>query len=103
MVGDTEVPEIGRVAQSIAGRDTGRCFVIIEVMDDGYVMVADGSLRKLDRPKKKKLKHLKLKPVVIPIVKERMRSKDRLFDYEIRSHLESLGYNEGYKKIRDND
>ena len=102
MVSDTEVPEIGRVAQSIAGRDAGRCFVIIDVMEDGYVMVADGSLRKMDRPKKKKLKHLILKPVVIPIVKERLSSKDRLFDYEVRSHLESLGYNEG-AKIRDND
>jgi len=85
--------DIGMIAESLAGRDKGRFFVILEVLDDKYVLVADGRLRRVDKPKKKQLKHLKVKPVAIPIIKEKLASGDKLYDYEIRSHLTSLGYN----------
>lgn len=49
--------EPGRIVISRAGRDEGRRFVVIEA-DDTYAMIADGDLRKVDRPKKKKRKHL---------------------------------------------
>lgn len=91
-MGENEIAEVGTVARSLAGRDKGRYFVIIEVLDESYVKVADGSLRKVDNAKKKKLKHLKLKPVKIPTVKERLLEGGKLYDFEIRSHLEALGY-----------
>ena len=49
--------EPGRVVISLAGRDEGRRFVVIEA-DEMYAMIVDGDLRKVDRPKKKKRKHL---------------------------------------------
>lgn len=52
--------EVGRVVVSKAGRDKGRKLVIVAIMDDQYVLVADGDLRKLEHPKKKKRMHLKL-------------------------------------------
>ena len=91
-VGLDETAEIGNVAISLAGRDKGRYFVIIEVLENGYVKVADGSLRKVDNAKKKKLKHLKLKPVTIPTIKQRIMEGEKLFDYDIRAHLNALGY-----------
>ncbi len=91
-MGENETAEIGTLAVSLAGRDKGRYFVVIEVLDEDYVKVADGSLRKVDSAKKKKLKHLKLKPVTIPTIKERLLKGEKLFDFEIRSHLEALGY-----------
>ena len=51
---------IGRIAQSTAGRDANRLFVIVAELDGEHVAVADGRLRKCVNPKKKKLKHLKL-------------------------------------------
>ncbi len=51
---------IGRIAVSNAGRDRERYFVVVGEVDDLHVTVADGRLRRMDRPKKKKLKHLKL-------------------------------------------
>lgn len=51
---------IGRIAQSVAGRDADRLFVIVAELDDEHVAIADGRLRKCVNPKKKKLKHLKL-------------------------------------------
>lgn len=51
---------IGRIVQSSAGRDADRLFVVVAVLDDVHVAIADGRLRKCVNPKKKKLKHLKL-------------------------------------------
>ena len=45
--------EKGMLAVSKAGHDKGRLYVIIEI-DDSYVYLADGRLRTLDKPKKKK-------------------------------------------------
>lgn len=50
----------GQFAQSISGRDKGRVFMIVATLEEGYVALADGKLRRLEKPKRKKLKHLKL-------------------------------------------
>ena len=45
---------LGDVVCSTAGRDAQRYFVIVEIIDEQYVRIADGALRKLSSPKKKK-------------------------------------------------
>ncbi len=47
----------GMVVRSRAGRDAGRWCVIVELQEN-YAMVADGALRRLAKPKRKKLMHL---------------------------------------------
>ena len=47
----------GSIVRSIAGRDKGSLFIVISREGD-YVYLANGELRKVDRPKRKKLKHL---------------------------------------------
>jgi len=54
----------GQIALSLAGRDKGRLFQIVEIPDVNYALIADGQLRKIDKPKRKKLKHLKLLDIV---------------------------------------
>ena len=54
--------DIGTLVRSISGRDKGRILMIVESVDENYVKVADGSLRRKENPKLKKLKHLK--PIV---------------------------------------
>jgi Ribosomal protein L14E/L6E/L27E len=49
----------GQFVLSIAGRDKNRLFIITEIVDETYVMIADGMLRSINKPKKKKLKHLR--------------------------------------------
>lgn len=49
--------EKGTVVISKAGRDKGYFLVVVDEAD-GYVMVADGKERPLDRPKRKNPKHL---------------------------------------------
>jgi ribosomal protein L14E/L6E/L27E len=47
----------GQIVFSKCGRDKGRAFVILSVEGE-YVFLADGQLRPLSRPKKKKAKHI---------------------------------------------
>lgn len=50
----------GSVVLSTAGRDKNRCFVVIDKdIDDEYVFIADGRLRRVGKSKRKKKKHLK--------------------------------------------
>ena len=50
---------IGCFATSIAGHDHNNIYVIIDA-DDEYVYLVDGKRRKVNNPKKKKLKHVQL-------------------------------------------
>lgn len=87
-----QAPELGSVVLSKAGRDRGRYFVVVEKLDGQYVALADGDLRKLQNPKKKKIKHLDVKPVTLPNVREKLMRGTGLYDADIRRDLEALGY-----------
>ena len=51
----------GDIVISKAGRDKDKHFVVLSVIDEQFVSVADGSLRRVDNPKRKKWKHLENK------------------------------------------
>lgn len=48
----------GSIVLSKAGRDKGKYFIVLKVVDENFVLVADGDMRKVDNPKLKKCKHL---------------------------------------------
>lgn len=56
----------GSVVVSKAGRDKGRFFLVVSVEND-FALIADGDLRKLENPKRKKLKHLGATNVMLEI------------------------------------
>ncbi|MBQ7132272.1 MAG: KOW domain-containing RNA-binding protein [Oscillospiraceae bacterium] len=58
--------EKGRVVKALAGRDSGRFFVIVDI-GEKFVEIADGKTRKLKEPKTKSLKHLMLTNTVTDI------------------------------------
>ena len=86
--------EVGRVVFSRAGRDQGHYFVIVDVIDEEYVAIANGCLRKVDNPKKKKIKHLVAKPELLEEIREKIFAKKRIFDSEVRNRLDAIGYQE---------
>lgn len=57
----------GQVVRSKKGRDEGKVYIIMDIIDDDLLLLVDGKLRKLDRPKKKKVKHLYIYKDVIDI------------------------------------
>ena len=62
----------GCVATSLAGRDKGRRFVVVGVHDEEHVLIADGKMRKIEKPKKKKLKHLKVEMINEPSIADEL-------------------------------
>lgn len=84
---------IGRVATSRAGRDKGRSFIITSVVDAEYVLLADGRLRRMDRPKKKKLRHIKLHEACAEEIRYKLEEGKQVTDAEIRKSLLILGFN----------
>lgn len=57
----------GQLVRSIRGRDKGTIQVVIDLLDDSHVLVVDGKRRKLDTPKKKKIKHLQRYNTIIDL------------------------------------
>lgn len=86
--------EVGRVVLSRAGRDQGHVFVIMDVIDENYVAIANGCQRKVDNPKKKKIKHLVAKPELLEEISKKISEKKRIFDSEVRNKLDAIGYQE---------
>ncbi len=92
----TQIPnEPGRICISKSGRDKGRVFIIKAVLDESYVLIVDGVMRKLDKPKKKKLKHLAIKPYDVAILADKWRTGATVFDAEIKSAIAQIKSEQG--------
>ena len=79
--------ELGSIVISKAGRDQGRAFVVVGEVDDDFVMGANGGLRKMDRQKKKRRKHLKPTGRVAEGLRERLSQGKPVEDHELRAWL----------------
>ncbi len=66
----------GMIVRSMAGHDKGS-FLVIVSLDGDFAYLADGKERKLETPKKKRLKHIALTNTVI--------DTDSLTDKKLRS------------------
>ncbi len=80
--------EVGQVVRSKAGRDKGRVFLVYEVLNEGHVTVVDGDLRRLDKPKLKKIKHLSLYNTVNSEFKDRIENQQGMNNAFVRKILE---------------
>lgn len=83
---------LGRVAVSTAGRDKGRAFLVVGLSGEGYVLLADGDLRKIAHPKKKKLRHVRLEPSTAEDIRGKLMQGEAMQDAQIRKSIQALGY-----------
>ena len=81
----TEV-KVSDIVQSLAGHDERRFHFVFKI-ENGYALIADGKLRKLSKPKRKKLKHLAFAAEGSPPVADRIKCGDLVSDKEIRKAL----------------
>ncbi|HZK33852.1 MAG TPA: RNA-binding protein [Bacillota bacterium] len=84
--------EVGRLVMAKAGRDKGKTFIIIGRLDEEYVLIANGVGRTIDKPKKKKVKHLKTRPEVATDLARKLNGGDKVIDADLRKSLRSMGY-----------
>ena len=79
--------EVGSIVFSKAGRDMGRPFVVMQEIDENFVLIADGKLRTMDRLKTKRRKHLRPTGEVVQELKDRLAAGKSVFDHEVRAWL----------------
>ena len=78
---------IGKIVISTAGRDDKELYIVVDLIDEDYVLLANGYNKKVDKPKKKKLKHIKLTDIVNNEIKEAILNKDQDMDIKIKKFL----------------
>lgn len=78
---------VGQFVKSKAGRDRDRVFLILDIVDDNFVLLVDGNLRKVDSPKLKKVRHLikinQMSTVLADTLKDGRKPDDSLVRREI--------------------
>jgi len=77
---------IADIVISINGRDVGKRFIVIET-DDVYSLIADGKGRRLEKPKKKKNKHLKFDCKASGAIAEKLAKGEKTANIELRRLL----------------
>ena len=75
---------------SKAGRDKGQLFYVIDA-DEQYVYLADGKSRRLEKPKRKKRKHVEQVPRTESRIAEKIRNGEKVLNSELRKELASIG------------
>ena len=77
------------VVSSTAGRDQGELFYVLET-DDQFVTLVNGRNRPVEKPKRKKRKHVEKVLRSETRVAEKLRSGDKVLNGELRRDLASL-------------
>ena len=81
---------LGRVVYSKKGRDQEKIFIVIKVINDQYVIVADGDFRRIENPKLKNIRHLQFTNIVDHELVE-MLSKDEVpANHVIRKSIKGM-------------
>lgn len=75
--------ERGSLVYSIAGRDKGSLFLVLS-RDGEFVYLADGNLRQVENPKKKKIKHVNKTNTLLEL------DFDNISNSEIRKMLKKV-------------
>jgi len=78
------------VVRSTAGRDKGRLFFVMATEGE-FLLLADGRVRKVEAPKRKKRRHAERVPVALTRAAEKIRSGERITNSELRRTLAQLG------------
>ena len=75
---------------STAGRDKGKLFFVLGTEED-FLLLADGKTRRLEKPKRKKRKHVVFQARFDCRTAEKIRSGEKLANSDLRKTLAQLG------------
>ena len=88
---------ISDVVQATAGRDRDKFFYVIGE-EEGLLLLANGKDRPLDRPKRKKCKHVQMVLRSETRVADKLRAGDKVLNSELRRDLAYFG-----RDMQEND
>lgn len=81
--------QTGCLVRSLAGHDKGEIFLIIKEEAE-YVSLADGKLRTMQKPKRKKKKHVQISGIRAENLAEKLVSGSTVRDEEIRYFIKRI-------------
>ena len=81
---------VGDIVISKAGRDKGSFLVVIGFLDDDKLLLADGSLRKTENPKKKKIKHITKINAKSTLICDKIKCNEKIPNALIRKEIERI-------------
>ena len=70
---------VGQVVYSKCGHDKGKPFIVTEIEED-FLYLTDGKSRKMDKPKKKKTKHVQITNYYDDELKTKIENGEYLLD-----------------------
>ena len=73
----------GDIVFSKMGRDQGRYYIVVDV-DEKFAFIADGKLHKIQKPKKKKFRHLIHLGANSTVIEEKIKNGQELTNPAIR-------------------
>lgn len=76
----------GDIVYSMAGRDKGRYFAVIAVENE-FALICDGRKRKTDKPKRKKVKHLKAGSGHSDFIEQKIKCGIKVTNAEFKAEL----------------
>ncbi len=82
--------KLGQIVVSCSGRDKLKPFIVVEIVDDEYVRLVDGKIRKVAKTKLKKVKHIKVTNTISEKTANKLKDNKNLLDEEIRKILEEF-------------
>ena len=80
----------GRIVRSKAGRDEGKYFIVIALEGDEFALVADGDRRGMEKPKRKRVKHLFVTEETISGLQGRLEAGEAVENHELRDWLKAF-------------
>ncbi len=87
---------VGQLVCSTSGRDKDKLYLVWGSTEKDRVLVVDGINRRIENPKKKNTKHLKVMPYVAEAVQEKISRKKRVTNADIEKAI-----NEYREKLTD--
>ncbi|MCL2391069.1 MAG: KOW domain-containing RNA-binding protein [Oscillospiraceae bacterium] len=78
--------EKANVVIPINGRDAGKRFIVVGTEDD-YSLLADGKGRRVEKPKRKKNKHVQVEDKIDGLIATKLSEGERVTNSEIRRAL----------------
>ena len=90
---------LGMFAVSKAGHDKGRMYLVIR--DEGdTVYLADGKIKTLENPKRKKKKHLQIiKKDIDQVLMQKLINEQKLYNEEIKHAIKIRANNVSYTQL----
>jgi large subunit ribosomal protein L14e len=86
---------LGQVVCSKAGRDAGKVFMVVGIIDDMNVLISDGDLRRIEKPKKKKVKHLEPTKDISLALGQKLENKLKVSNSDMRKALAEIERDKG--------